>query len=64
MFQRVREIVDENQENDWAQNNALGYSSLDRERRWKNSVESHMLPTRVEEVSKPCVELALDAIGR
>ena len=29
-----------------------------------DSVESHTLAMRVEEVSKPCVELALDAIGR
>ena len=29
-----------------------------------DSVESHMLATRVEEVSLPCVELALDAICR
>ena len=30
----------------------------------KESVESHTLATRVEEVSKPCVELALDAKDR
>ena len=30
----------------------------------KGFVESHTLATRVEEVSQPCVELALDAIGR
>ena len=39
-------------------------SSLDRERRWMGSVESHMLTTRVEEVSNPRVELALDSTGR
>ena len=27
-------------------------------------LRSHMLATRVEEVSNPCVELTLDAIGR
>ena len=41
-----------------------GYSSLDRERRLKDSVECHALATKVEEVSKPCVELTMDAIGR
>ena len=44
------------------ENNALGYSSLDRERRRKGSIESHTSATRVEEVSHPRVELALDSI--
>ena len=39
-------------------------SSLDRERRRKGSVEWHMLIMGVEEVRKPSVQLALDAIGR
>ena len=30
----------------------------------RDSVKCHMLATRVEEVGRPCVELALDAIGR
>ena len=47
-----------------ASNTALGYSSLDRERRRKGSVESHMLAMGVEEVSYSRVELALDATGR
>ena len=38
------------------------HSSLDKERRLKYSAEGHMLAIRVEEVSKPCVEFALDAI--
>ena len=41
-----------------------GHSSLDRERRWKDSVQNHSLAPRVSEVSNPCVELALDAISR
>ena len=39
-------------------------SSLDRERRRKDSVESHTLAMRVKEVRNPGVELALDSIGR
>ena len=42
----------------------MGYSSLDRERRRKGSVESDTLVTRVVEVRNPRVELALDSIGR
>ena len=30
----------------------------------KGSIECHMLATRVEEVRKPCVELALNVISR
>ena len=41
-----------------------GYSSLDKERRRKGSVESHTLATRVEEVRNPRVQLDLDSIGR
>ena len=41
-----------------------GYCSLDRKRRRKGSVESHMLAMRVEEVSNPRVELALGYKGR
>ena len=41
----------------------MGNSSLNRERR-KGFFESNTLASRVEEISKPCVELALDAIGR
>ena len=43
-----------------------GHFSLDRERerKRKDSVECHMLATRVEEVCKPCVELTLDANDR
>ena len=41
-----------------------GHSSLDRKRKWKYPVECRTLATRVEEVTKPCVELALDAKGR
>ena len=40
------------------------YSSLDRERRIIDSIESYTLSTRVEEVSNPRVELAMDSIGR
>ena len=39
-------------------------SSLNRERRRKASIESHLLATRVEEVSNPRVELSLDVIDR
>ena len=39
-------------------------SSLDKERRLKDSVESYMLARRVEEDSNPRMELALFAIGR
>ena len=42
----------------------MGYSSLERERRRKGSIESHTLAMRVEEVSNLRVELALDSIGR
>ena len=42
----------------------MGSSSLDKERRRKGSLKSHMLTLRVEEVDKPRVELALDSIGR
>jgi len=35
----------------------MGNSSLDRERRRKDSVEIHTLSTRIEEVSNPRVEL-------
>ena len=42
----------------------MGYSSLDRERRRKGSIERHTLTMRVEEVSNSRVELALDSIGR
>ena len=41
---------------------ALVYSSLGRKRRRKDSIESHTLAMRVEEVSNPRVELALDFI--
>ena len=47
-------IINEDQEEDWAQNTALT----------GRGVESHTLAMRVEEVSKPRVELAFDAIGR
>ena len=33
-------------------------------KRQNDSIESHMLVTRVEQVNKPCVKLALDAIGK
>ena len=42
----------------------MWYSSLDRWRRRKDSVESYTLAARVEEVSNPRVELALDSVGR
>ena len=42
----------------------MGYSSLDRERRRKDSFESYTTAMRVEEVSNPRVELAFDSIGR
>ena len=42
----------------------MGYSSLDRERGRKGSIESHMLAMRMEEVCNPRVELAEDSIGR
>ena len=45
-------------------NIALGYSSLDRERRRKGSVESHTLTMRTEDVSNQRGNLALDSIGR
>ena len=48
---REREIIDEDQESDWAQNTVLRHSSFDKERRLKDSVESHMLAKRVDEVS-------------
>ena len=48
----------------WAQNTALRNSRFNRERRLKDSVESHSLVMRVEVVSKPCVELALAVRGR
>ena len=48
----------------WVENNALGDSRFDRERRLEDPVESHMLATRVEEVNKPCVELPFGAIDR
>jgi len=63
IFQRVRETIDEVLGYDWAQNTALGHSSLNGEKRWKDSVESHMLVRRVEEVSNPRVELALHAMS-
>ena len=56
--------MDEDQEKDWAQETTSGHSSLEMERRRKNSVECYTLATGVEEVSKPCVKLALDAIGK
>ena len=56
-FSSVREIIYADQEWDWAQNNDLGLSSLDRERRCKDSIECHTLATRVEKVSKSYVEL-------
>ena len=49
IFHRVREIIDADQEENWAQNTALGSSSLDRERR-EDSIESQTLASRVEEV--------------
>ena len=42
----------------------MGHSSLYRGKRRKYSIERHTLAMRVEEVRKPCVELALDSIGR
>jgi len=42
----------------------LGHYSLDRERMLQDSIESHTLASRVEEVSETYVELPLDAIGR
>ena len=47
-----------------AQNTVLGHSSFDRERRRKDSIESHALVTGVEEASNPIMELALDSRGR
>ena len=47
-----------------AQKTVSGHSSLDRKRRSKDYFEGHTFALRVEEVSKPCVELALDAISR
>ena len=47
-----------------ASNTALWYSSLDREKRQMDSIESHTLAMRGEQVSHPRVELVLDAIGR
>ena len=37
---------------------------LDKNRRRKDYVESHMMATRAEEVSNPRVESTVDAIGR
>ena len=42
----------------------MGDSSLDRERRRKDFIESNTLAMRVEEVSNPRVKLALDAEAR
>ena len=64
IFQGIEKIVDENEKQDWAEDNALGHFSLFRERRCEDAIESHVLATRVEEVRKPCVELASDAISR
>ena len=58
IFQIFGEITDEDQEKDWTQNTALGHSNLDRARRGKDYIECHTLATRVDEVSKRCVELA------
>ena len=41
----------------------MRHTSHDRERRAKDFVESHT-STRVEDVSKLCVEFVFDAIGR
>ena len=38
IFQRVGEIIDENQKKNRAQNTPLRNSSLDRKRGWKNSI--------------------------
>ena len=41
----------------------MGYSSIDRERRLRGSIESHT-SLRGEEVSNPRVEFVLDSIGK
>ena len=43
---------------------ALWHPSLEKERKLKDSVESHILFVSMEEVSNPCVALALDNISR
>ena len=40
------------------------YSNLDRERRRKESIESHILSSRGEKISNPRVELVLDSMVR
>ena len=63
IFQSVRSLM-KIRNNLGASNTALGYSSLDKTRRRKDSIESHTLGMRVEDISNPRVELGLDAIGR
>ena len=61
IFQGIREVIDEDEEQNWAQDTALGYSSLDRQREWEDPVKIYMLNVGVE-VSGPWEEVALDAI--
>ena len=49
----VREIIDENQEKNRAQNAALRNSSLDRKMGCENSIKGHTLPATGEEVCEP-----------
>jgi len=57
-------ILDEDEEQDWAQDTVFGHSNLDRERWLKDSIESHTLNTGVEEVSDTWKLVALDATSR
>ena len=64
IFQGIRKVIDEDGEQDWAHNTALGHSSLERERRREYPVKSYMLIPGVEEASHPREEVALDSVSR
>ena len=53
IFQRVGEIIDENQKKNRAQNATLRNSSLDRNRGRENSIKGHTLAATGEEVCEP-----------
>ena len=53
IFQGNRKIIDEDEEQDWAQYTAMGHSSLDGEKRCEDPIQSYMLNMGVEEVNDP-----------
>ena len=64
IFQGIRNIIDEDEDQIWAQDTVLGHSNLHRKRRLEDLIKSYMLTTGVVEVSKPREKVALDTISR